>query len=613
MRHGRATGPGRTWVHQTAGGGLLARRDAAGIAAGAALVLIASLVLNLTSLFDGITVVVTALVLVGLGLLVGGGITCLCQLSFAAIGAYTVSQLSLWNAPGALLGWIVAGGLAAGVFGLLIGLTALRLRGVRLAILTLAFAALTDSVLSVVGFPGAAAMTEVVRPGYLMSTRQYFIFAGLALVAGGFAAVVFSRSRTGLALRCMRSSERATAAIGCSVARTKLIAFTFAAVLAGIAGGIEAGQSGISVESAFAPVQSLSLLALAVMIGVEYADAAVLGGLVATVVPNVLGDIGVSPTYALMLFGAGAVPALRSEVPPGEQLRMTVRAWLRRRAGRPGSAPGGAGHAATPPEPAAAGAASAAVAGPGQPARPGAGAPAGQRAALQVTGVEVRFGAVTALDEVSLEVRPAELVGLIGPNGAGKSTLVDVVTGFLVPHRGSVRVNGACLDGLPPHRRARAGLRRTFQQDRVPLGLRVGQYLRLAAARAVSDAEIAEALELVGGPPAGSPAALLDVGSRRLVEVAAGFLGRPGVLVLDEPTAGLGADAKEHLAGRLAAAIPRYGTSVLLIEHDLDMIRAACGRVYVLDYGRLIAAGPPAEVLASDAVSRAYLGDKVAR
>ena len=596
MRPGRPAVPGRPRARLR----LLAPRDAAGVVAGIAVVFAASRMLNLTDLIDGVTVVVTALVLMGLGLLVGGGISCLCQLSFAAIGAYIVSQLSLWNVPGTLAAWIAVGGVGAGLAGLVIGVMALRVRGVRLAILTLAFAALTDSVFSVAGFPGAASLISVVRPAYLLSNQQYFVFAGAVCVAGALAAVVFSRSRTGLALRCMRSSERATAAIGCSIARTKLLAFAFSALLAGVAGGIEAGQSGISVESAFSPVQSLSLFALAVMIGVEYADGAVIGGLVSTVVPNFLGDLGVSPSYALMLFGVGAIPALRSEVTPGDQLRMKARAHLIALGGGRGRADGRARAM-----PARTGKASAVAVGPGRAnGQPSPGA-------LEVTDLEVRFGAVRALDGVSLTVRPGELVGLIGPNGAGKSTFVDVVTGFLAPDRGSVRLAGVCLDGLPPHLRARAGLRRTFQQDRVPLGLRVEEYLRLAAGTAATAAEIATVLDFVGGPPPGSPIGLLDVGTRRLVEVAAGLLARPGTLVLDEPTAGLGLDAKTRLAGCLPEAMRHYGTSVLLIEHDLDMIRAACGRVYVLDYGRLIAEGPPAQVLRSDAVSRAYFGGKV--
>jgi len=583
---------------------LLAPRDAAGVAAGVAVVLTASQVMNLTGLVDGVTVAVTALVLMGLGLLVGGGVTCLCQLSFAAIGAYVVSQLSLWNFPGTLAVWIAIGGLGAGLAGLVIGLMALRVRGVRLAILTLAFAALVDSVFSVAGFPGAASLISVARPAYLLSNQQYFIFAGLICVAGALAAVVFSRSRTGLALRCMRSSERATAAIGCGTAGTKLLAFAFAAVLAGVAGGIEAGQSGISVESAFSPMQSLSLLALAVMIGVEYAGGAVIGGLVFTVIPNVLGDMGVSPSYALMLFGVGAIPALRSETTPGEQFRMKARARLtayanrRRHASQVAAAPDGGLPTAT------ARAAPAAVSPERENRQPSPGA-------LEVTDLEVRFGAVRALDGICLTVRPGEFVGLIGPNGAGKSTLVDVVTGFLDPDCGSVRVSGACLDGLPPHLRARAGLRRTFQQDRMPSGLRVEEYLRLAAGTAVTGAEVSTAIEFVGGPPADAAIGLLDAGSRRLVEVAAGLLARPDVLVLDEPTAGLGLDARTRLATHLPVAMWHYGTSVLLIEHDLDMIRTACDRVYVLDYGRLIAEGPPAEVLRSDAVSRAYFGGQV--
>jgi len=227
---------------------------------------------------------------------------------------------------------------------------------------------------------------------------------------------------------------------------------------------------------------------------------------------------------------------------------------------------------------------------------------------LEVRGLSVGFGHVTALSEVDIAMPRHGILGVIGPNGAGKSTLVDVLSGFVPPASGTLTLAGRPLTG-PPTRRARRGLRRTFQQDRVPPGLTVGAYVRFVARRRLGASEVAEALEFLACPPARTPLSRVDAGARRLVEVVGHLLARPAVLLLDEPAAGL--PHEEHVAfGRRLRQVPaRFGVSVLLIEHDLDLVRSVCDTLTVLDFGEVLASGPQAEVLADPAVLKAYMGE----
>ncbi|MFD7658751.1 ABC transporter ATP-binding protein [Actinosynnema sp. NPDC059797] len=220
----------------------------------------------------------------------------------------------------------------------------------------------------------------------------------------------------------------------------------------------------------------------------------------------------------------------------------------------------------------------------------------------------VRFGALTAVDHVDLVVPRGHVVGLVGPNGAGKSTLISTVTGFTGRYGGSVLLDGLPVDHLAAHRRARAGLRRSFQQLRVPTSVTVGMFLQVAAGRKLSAAEVDEQLALFACPAADVPVETVDVATRRLLEVAGLALGRPPVLLLDEPAAGH-SSAETHLLQQRLAEIPeRFGTSVLLVEHDIELVRSTCDSVVVMDFGRVIAQGPPDEVLADPAVVAAYLG-----
>ncbi|MGH2848996.1 MAG: ABC transporter ATP-binding protein, partial [Solirubrobacteraceae bacterium] len=231
-------------------------------------------------------------------------------------------------------------------------------------------------------------------------------------------------------------------------------------------------------------------------------------------------------------------------------------------------------------------------------------------AAMRINNLSVRYGNVVALNDVSIVVPRGITAGLIGPNGAGKSTLVDAVTGFIRSYDGSIEIEGRSIDRLTVHRRSRAGVRRTFQHERTVPELTVREFVRLSARRHITDAEVSDALAFVGGPAPRASIAGVDVGARRLVEIAACLASQPYVLLLDEPTAGLAREESLAVANAIASMPERYGCSVLLIEHDMEVVSAACTHLTVLDFGSEIASGSPSDVLQQGAVISAYLGDQ---
>lgn len=256
--------------------------------------------------------------------------------------------------------------------------------------------------------------------------------------------------------------------------------------------------------------------------------------------------------------------------------------------------------------------------------------PPSEPATLEVEAVTVRFGGVVALDDVTLAASPAMITGLIGPNGAGKTTLFNVCTGVVPPVHGTVRLDGRSLDRMRASRRASLGLGRTFQliqlldAETVLDNVMLGPEGRLAGQRWWSQAlatrqervacrEAAEdAVERCGiGHLANVVAGDLTAGQRRLVEVARAIASRFRFLLLDEPASGLDEAETASLGGVLEDLYRNDGTGVLLVEHDVDLVREMCSRVYVLDFGRLIAEGPTDEVMESETVQAAYLGSEV--
>jgi ABC-type branched-subunit amino acid transport system ATPase component len=229
---------------------------------------------------------------------------------------------------------------------------------------------------------------------------------------------------------------------------------------------------------------------------------------------------------------------------------------------------------------------------------------------LSVSDLSVSYAGVAALTSVSLEVPRGSIVGLIGPNGAGKTSLLDAVSG-LTPATGVVVFDGVPLTG-PPHRRARRGIARTFQgldlyeQLTVEENVVIGQ--NLTADHHHDDRHVRALLDELGlGPLADRPVAELSQGRRQLVSIARSLAGRPDVLLLDEPAAGLDTTESAWLGTHLET-VRRRGITVLLIEHDMTLVSAVCDLVHVLDFGRIIASGTPAEIHASPAVVAAYLG-----
>jgi branched-chain amino acid transport system ATP-binding protein len=243
---------------------------------------------------------------------------------------------------------------------------------------------------------------------------------------------------------------------------------------------------------------------------------------------------------------------------------------------------------------------------------------------LLAHGIRVRFGGLLAVDDASLEVADGEVVGLIGPNGAGKTTLFGALVGMVPLDAGHVAIDGHDATGWSAARRARAGIGRTFQRLEVFGSMTVRENLAFAAeARALGgrpwrllstrryrdDAFADEVLDLLGlGPVAHVPVGRLPLGTGRVVELGRALCVQPRLLLLDEPSSGLDPGETSVMADTIASAARELNVGALLIEHDMSMVTRLCERLYVLDFGRLIAEGPAAVVLASAAVQDAYLG-----
>ena len=237
-------------------------------------------------------------------------------------------------------------------------------------------------------------------------------------------------------------------------------------------------------------------------------------------------------------------------------------------------------------------------------------------ARLEVAGVEVRFGGVVALRGVDLTVEHGSVTGLIGPNGAGKTTLFNVITGLQKPQAGRIVLEGQDLTSLAPHRRARLGIARTFQRLEVFGSLTVRENILVAAEirrrwardgsnpRRVAD----EVMSDVGlGAVARVRCDTLPTGMARLVEVGRALATKPSVLLLDEPSSGLDDKETDEL-GQLLRRLAARDVGVLLVEHDVELVMSVCTRIHVLDFGRILAVGTPAEVQADPDVRAAYLG-----
>jgi ABC-type branched-subunit amino acid transport system ATPase component len=251
--------------------------------------------------------------------------------------------------------------------------------------------------------------------------------------------------------------------------------------------------------------------------------------------------------------------------------------------------------------------------------------------ALDVSGVSVRFGGLRALDDVSVSVPAGGVVGLIGPNGAGKTTLFNCVSGVVAPSAGRVLLFGQDVTTWPVHRRARLGVGRTFQRLELFASLTVTENLVVATeshlrrggvfadllslpasveTREAAEQRAADVLAMVGlAEYAGARAGELPLGLSRLAELGRALCTEPRLLLLDEPSSGLRRDESQRLSDLLRRLRDDRGVSLLVVEHDMEFVLGLCERVFVLDFGRLLAEGTPAEIRADPTVQAAYLGE----
>lgn len=561
-------------------------------------------------------VILMALVALSLTVLTGwGGQLSLGQ--FALVGVGGMSTYALVQHRLAFPAALVLAAAITTAVAVAVGAPALRMRGLFLAVTTLALAVAAPWALSQPLFQDPDHFAPLLRRptvgGVSLAPQRTYYYLCLAVLV--VALVVVARLRAsgiGRSLIAVRDNELAAAAMGLSPARVKLLAFAVSGGLAGTAGGLLVGLLVQFAAEDFTATLSLEVVAVAVVGGLASVTGAVLGSLFVVGLPAFFPD---SPEVALLTSGVGLLVLLLYL--PGGLVQVlyagrdAVFAALARRL------------APVPP-------ASAVRPVPEAPAalRPRVAAPDGSGPALRVAGVSVRFGVRTVVDEVSLEVRPGEVVGLIGANGAGKSTLMNAVGGF-VASTGVVELLGQDVQGRGPHQRSAAGLGRTFQDAALFADLTVRETVQTATesrARArlapvalglpgagrAERAKRAHADEILGflglGDYGERFVSELSTGMRRIVELACLLATGGRVLCLDEPTAGVAQREAEAFGPLLLRVRDELEASMLVIEHDMPLVMAISDRLYCLEAGRVISAGTPDEVRDDPLVVASYLG-----
>ena len=521
------------------------------------------------------------------------------QLTLAGVSGFTISHLAV-NAG---IAFPIAPLLGAGValiLGLITAASALRVRGVSLAVVTLAaVVAITNFGFVNTTWGGGQTGSPVPEPKLLgldLGPRAGFrgldgnlpspVFGWVVLaVTVGLCVLVglLRRGSLGQRMLAVRSNERAAAAVAIDPRVVKFIAFGISSVIAGLAGALYAYNFSSVSADRFDPFTALSLIAFAYAGGITLISGAVFAGLISTqaLFPYALDKwLGINGNWFL-LFGGAILIVTLIQNPEGVAGAFYRRTHRRHAVEREGPAPA----VAQPP-----------------PSRPRP-EPVKGAAVLRVSGLSVAFGGVHALNDVDIEVREGELVGLIGPNGAGKTTLVDAVTGF-VRFSGIVELDGRDVGRMPPYQRARLGLGRTWQSTDLFDDLDVRENLTVAD----GTGEVDTKLSLVGVDVAGEAMpGQLSQGQRKLVGIARALASDPRVLCLDEPAAGLDTHESQELGARLRE-LADQGQSTLLIDHDMGLVLSICDRVVVLEFGKVIADDTPEVVRRDPNVISAYLG-----
>ena len=539
----------------------------------------------------------------GLNLVVGfAGHLAIGYVALLTLGAYTTSVLVAGNVmpPVPVFAALIAVGCVGAVFGVIVGLPALRLRTFYFAMSTLGFATIVTQIAlawqSVTGGGIGIAGPEFPAP-FNTAWGFYYICLAFAGICTWMSANV-GHSRFGRALIAVRDAEVAAEATGISKPRMLISIFLFAGALAAFAGGLFASLQTYITPDAFTFDLSV-LFFIAILIG---GRGSILGPMLGTIILTILPEIA-APLAAWSAFLYAVLLLVIVLAMPGG-----IAALLDFRNRRPL-----ASHRAIVPRPAALG---------DVLRKREGGAP------LKLRGIVLSFGNVRAIDGLDLDVEPGRIHGLIGPNGSGKTTTLNVISGYYAAKAGTLTLGTEVLPAGRPALRATHGIARTFQTPRV-----VGEASVLANVMIGGTIEgQASFIEAMLSLPrhhrderalAAKAAALLNVvgleslaevradrlqhSELRFIEIARALMLAPDFLLLDEPAAGLSGDEIERLAA-LIKAIARRGTGVLLVEHHADLIFAICDQVTVLNLGRKLAAGTPAEIRVHQEVVSAYLG-----
>jgi ABC-type branched-subunit amino acid transport system ATPase component/ABC-type branched-subunit amino acid transport system permease subunit len=573
---------------------------------------------------------VIAYSLVGLSLLVVTGWSgqfSLGQFAFLGIGAYTASRLAAhgYSLPFNLVIGAVLGAAAAAV----VGLPALKIRGLFLGVSTLAFAVLAPGWLFNQRFVTGTSASAVSVPkpripgiGEVQSLRALYLIGLLVLVLTGAALRALRSSGAGRRFIAVRDNPRAAAAHGLPPAGVNLAGFALSGALAA-SGGVLWGYANANFDAtAFHPSFSLAVLAMVVIGGLGTQAGAVIGASLVFGLPLLLH----MKSETIFLLSGGLLLVTLLVIPRGlvvlvEHGRDGVARLIDRLMSGGTKAGGTADPALVPnlrssPTPVV-----------GQERRNGA---AGV-AALECTDVRVAFGGLLALDDVSLRVDQGEIVALIGANGAGKTTLMECISGFVRPTAGEICVYGRDLAGLAPEFRPWAGVGRSFQDARLYPGLTVLETVMVAAehddhsgllscavrapwqrwSERQLERKALDVLDVVGlGAYRDVLTADLPTGLRRACEVACALVLEPRLLLLDEPTAGIPQADVPAFLPLIRRARDDLDCALLLIEHDMGVVLGLADRIYALEAGKVIAAGPPAEVAQHPAVVATYLGEE---
>lgn len=575
------------------------------------------------------------------GLIATTGQVSLGHVGLFGLGSFgTAVAATTWGLPTPIA--LLAGPALSAVVALLLGIAALRVGGLYLTVLTLAFTVMLGAyIFPMPTFSRGGAGISVSRDVFAgLDLSDESVFLAFCVMALGLIWIADRRalgSPFGRAAIALRENEVAAAARGVHAPVIKVLAFVLSGAGAGLAGSLFAYRQGIVVSSAFPLSMTFSLVLYVVLGGLGSR----LGVVIVTSLFTWTTFYGTSGSSDfLMLGGAGLIVLTIGRYPRGmggllRSLRYRIRATSSTGASRADTSMTASDTSAT--------SINAATSAPNEASTKGVHRSRGERLIVHLpSGAEfepsllgardlsISFGSLPALSEVSIDVGPAEIVGIIGPNGAGKTTLFNLLSGFSVPDSGAVWFAGHRVDHLSAASRSEWGMGRTFQQgglwpsETVLGNLLMAQHLHVRPASVIGfialgakqwrlewrRRQVAEqVLEILGlSNLANEPVRNLSYGTRKLLELGCALVTRPRILLLDEPAAGMSEAEVTWLAGVIGGIRRELDVAVLVIEHHVPLVRQVADRVYVLNFGNVLAAGTPEEVTTNPAVIEAYLG-----